>query len=319
MWLLRVWVHKFEHQSRIYGGQLKRCCTLLLLTLLAAPIQALEFTNGIETSSWRFEGSIYECSLVHGLPFYGDAVFKTRAGAGSSFLLSPLVPRLKSGKASLKLQPPEWRHNAELIDLGYVPVNKGMKPITLDSTYTERILAELYAGYALELVRAPWYGAEVSSKIQVSPIGFREAYDRYLGCLANLLPVNFDQVKRTAIYFGSNKFEPLPLSQQTKLQNLITYCKADPSVSAMFIDGHTDSVGTRADNFILSENRANEVKEYLIAQGFPEDKFTVRWHGERYPATSNATIAGRSQNRRVTIRLERDPTLVPPGAGAQED
>ena len=76
------------------------------------------------------------------------------------------------------------------------------------------------------------------------------------------------------------------------------------------VDGHTDSVGTRADNFILAENRAKEVTAYLVAQGLPEDKIVVRWHGERYPAVSNDSINGRAKNRRVTIRLERNPEMA---------
>jgi outer membrane protein OmpA-like peptidoglycan-associated protein len=252
------------------------------------------------------------------VPFYGDAVFQTRAGEQSRFKLKPKASRLESGKASLKLKPPAWRHNIETLDLGYVPVEKGLNPVQLNSRYTERLMAELMAGYELELVRAPWYGAEESTSVMISPIGFRDAYQRYLDCLADLLPVNFDQVKRTAVYFGSNKYEPLPNSQLLKLNNLLSYIKTDASIKAFYVDGHTDSVGTRADNYILAENRAKEVTAYLVAQGVSEDKVTVRWHGERYPVANNATVAGRSQNRRVTIRIERDPALIPKGAESSE-
>lgn len=290
----------------------------LLLSVIALPCRALEFANGIEESSWRYEGSRYGCSLVHGVPFYGDAVFQTRAGENSRFKLKPKASRFESGKASLKLKPPAWRHNVETIDLGYVPVDKGLNPVQLNSAYTERLMAELLAGYELELVRAPWYGAEESSKVMISPIGFRDAYARYLDCLADLLPVNFDQVKRTAVYFGSNKFEPLPASQLLKLNNLLRYIQTDASIKAFYIDGHTDSVGTRADNYILAENRAKEVTAFLVAKGISEDKLTVRWHGERYPVASNATVSGRAQNRRVTIRIERDPALIPKGAESKD-
>ena len=321
MWMFWQWLRALRREKRLdnknVNGCLKRIFGALFLGA-SLPCFALEFANGIEESSWRYEGSLYGCSLVHGVPFYGDAVFQTRAGEQSRFRLKPKVARLASGKASLKLKPPAWRHNIETVDLGYVPVDKGLNPVPLDSRYTERLMAELLAGYELELVRAPWYGAQESSIVMISPIGFRDAYQRYLDCLGDLLPVNFDQIKRTAVYFGSNKYEPLPSSQLLKLNNLLRYIQTDTSIKAFYIDGHTDSVGTRADNYILAENRAKEVAAFLVAKGIAEDKLTVRWHGERYPVSTNATVAGRAQNRRVTIRVERDPALIPKGAESSE-
>lgn len=271
---------------------------------------AFSYTNGIEESSWRFDGSVFECSLTHAVPFYGEAVFKTRAGEAANFKLVPLAQRLQTGQASLVLQPPAWRHNLRPIDLGYVPVKRGEEPVVLGDVLAERLLAELNTGYEMELTRAPWYGAEQSSRVHVSPIGFRDAYRRYLGCLGDLLPANFDQIRRTAIYFGTALFEPLPPNQRRKLDNIVRYCEADPSVTEFYIDGHTDSVDTRANNFVLSENRAKEVTKYLVSKGLPEERIKVRWHGERYPTAHNNSVEGRAKNRRVTIRLERDPALI---------
>lgn len=284
---------------------------LLLAAALHLPAHAAIYTNGIEPSSWRYEGSAYGCSLVHDVPYYGEAVFKTRAGMASSFYLDAKAPRFKSGQALMILQPPAWRHNLRAQDLGFVSVDQSRRPVTLESKLTERLLAELNVGYEVELTRMPWYGAESATRVYVSPIGFRDAYKYYLDCLADLLPVNFEQIERTAVYFGSGRFEPIASEQKLKLDNIVRYCEVDPSVKQFYIDGHTDSVGTRADNFILAENRAKQVSDYLIGQGLPAEKITVRWHGERYPATENATVEGRSQNRRVTVRLERDPALIP--------
>ena len=284
---------------------------LSVCTLASQGAYAFSYTNGIEESSWRFDGSVFECSLTHNVPFYGEAVFKTRAGEAAKFTLVPLAERLKTGQASLILQPPAWRHNLRPIDLGYVPVKRGEEPVVLGDELAERLLAELNTGYEMELTRMPWYGAEQSSRVHVSPIGFRDAYRRYLGCLGDLLPANFDQIRRTAIYFGSALFEPLPPDQRRKLDNIVRYCEADPSVTEFYIDGHTDSVGTRADNYVLSENRAKEVTKYLVSKGLPEERIKVRWHGERYPTVHNTSVAGRAKNRRVTIRLERDPALMP--------
>lgn len=284
---------------------------LLVIIGVASQASAAIYTNGIEPSSWRYEGSAYGCSLVHNVPYYGDAVFQTRAGMASSFFLDAKAPRFKSGQALMILQPPAWRHNLRSQDLGFVTVDQSRRPVTLESKLTERLLAELNVGYEVELTRMPWYGAESATRVYVSPIGFRDAYKYYLDCLAGLLPVNFEQIERTAVYFGSGRFEPIASEQKAKLDNIVRYCEVDPSIKQFYIDGHTDSVGTRADNFVLAENRAKQVSDYLVMQGLPADKITVRWHGERYPATDNSTVEGRSQNRRVTVRLERDPALIP--------
>ncbi|WP_394203337.1 flagellar protein MotY [Marinagarivorans algicola] len=283
------------------------------IPLFAAYANGFNYTQGIETSSWRFEGSVFECSIVHTMPFYGDAVFTARAGETATFALQAKTSRLKTGKALLRMEPPKWRHNLQRIDLGYVGVRQGLEPVHLGARYAERILTELNTGYEMQLTRMPWYGAEASSHIHVSPIGFKEVYQRYLGCLSDLLPVNFDQIRRTAIYFGMGTFEPLSQSQKTQLDHIVTYYQADPSITEFYIDGHTDSIDTRANNYTLAENRAKEVRAYLVSQGLPEDQMVVRWHGERYPAASNHTKQGRAKNRRVTIRLERSAT---PPAGA---
>jgi outer membrane protein OmpA-like peptidoglycan-associated protein len=72
------------------------------------------------------------------------------------------------------------------------------------------------------------------------------------------------------------------------------------------IVGHTDSVGSDAYNMRLSQRRAESVATYLVQQGVPRQNIKTDWRGKREPIASNATAAGRAQNRRVEI------TLTPP-------
>ncbi len=69
------------------------------------------------------------------------------------------------------------------------------------------------------------------------------------------------------------------------------------------VNGHTDSTGDDNYNFKLSERRALSVANYLGAQGNDPRRFSVLGYGERQPIASNATEAGRAQNRRVEIEL----------------
>ena len=67
------------------------------------------------------------------------------------------------------------------------------------------------------------------------------------------------------------------------------------------IDGFTDNKGTPQYNMTLSDKRAKAVQDFLIAQGVGPDAVTTRGFGESNPVASNATPAGRQQNRRVEL------------------
>jgi OOP family OmpA-OmpF porin len=67
------------------------------------------------------------------------------------------------------------------------------------------------------------------------------------------------------------------------------------------VEGHTDSVGSDAYNQGLSERRADAVRNYLVRQGIDASRIETVGHGESKPVATNATAAGRSQNRRAEI------------------
>lgn len=73
--------------------------------------------------------------------------------------------------------------------------------------------------------------------------------------------------------------------------------------TAVLIAGHTDSTGSEGYNQLLSQRRAESVARYLEAQGIPPVRIDAVGYGERYPIASNATAAGRAQNRRVELTL----------------
>jgi OmpA-OmpF porin, OOP family len=69
------------------------------------------------------------------------------------------------------------------------------------------------------------------------------------------------------------------------------------------VKGFTDSVGSDAYNVTLSERRANAVATYLRFHGLQARNFSAEGCGKVDPVATNATADGRSQNRRVEIRL----------------
>lgn len=67
--------------------------------------------------------------------------------------------------------------------------------------------------------------------------------------------------------------------------------------------GHTDSTGSNELNQRLSEDRASSVASYLRSRNVVPERILTRGMGPNSPIASNATAAGRAQNRRVEIIL----------------
>ncbi|HIB37030.1 OmpA family protein [Mesonia sp.] len=73
------------------------------------------------------------------------------------------------------------------------------------------------------------------------------------------------------------------------------------------IEGHTDSQGSDAYNLKLSKERAASVRNYLVEEdGIDASRITSEGYGESRPIATNKTAAGRQQNRRVEVSLEKN-------------
>ncbi len=88
------------------------------------------------------------------------------------------------------------------------------------------------------------------------------------------------------------------------LQNIADIMKQYPNTSFV-IEGHTDSTGSEANNQKLSDARAASVRDYLTTIGMPGSRLSSVGYGESRPIATNATKAGRQQNRRVEISLKK--------------
>ncbi|MFT3981573.1 MAG: OmpA family protein [Ferruginibacter sp.] len=75
---------------------------------------------------------------------------------------------------------------------------------------------------------------------------------------------------------------------------------AKKDIQSMQIIGHTDNRGKYENNVLLSQNRAESVKQYILSK-IAVDNITASGKADTVPVAENATEAGRTKNRRVEI------------------
>jgi OmpA-OmpF porin, OOP family len=79
--------------------------------------------------------------------------------------------------------------------------------------------------------------------------------------------------------------------------------KIDPTAT-FILNGYASIEGTAAHNLVLSQDRANSVKAYLVNTGVPTANLSVKGNGTANPVADNNTDAGRVLNRRVEIKKQ---------------
>ncbi len=103
--------------------------------------------------------------------------------------------------------------------------------------------------------------------------------------------------------FGSSEIRP---EYQPMLRQLADYLGTEPRVLKIQVEGHTDSLGTPERNKKRSQQRAERVRDFLMATGKIQNIQTLAvGFGSERPIADNGNFQGRKQNRRVEVRIIR--------------
>ena len=97
---------------------------------------------------------------------------------------------------------------------------------------------------------------------------------------------------------GILKTDSYPILDKAALE-----IKKDTSVSIVLY-GYASAEGTPEHNKLLSQDRANSVKAYLVNSGISASKLIAKGRGTENPIADNSTEAGRVLNRRVEIKKQ---------------
>ncbi|MGY2259570.1 flagellar protein MotY [Pseudomonas sp. SDO55104_S430] len=290
---------------------------LALLSVFASlPAMALTFQTRLESIEWTVEGDKFECRLTQPITDFGSGQFVRRAGEQATFRLNASNAMMGGGSATLLAAAAPWQPGRGDINLGTVRIGSGNVLLSSSQAQAGRLISGLIDGRSPVVRRSSGDGG--ISEVRLLPVRFNKAFADYQVCVAKLLPQNFDQVKQSQIGFPGGGIE-LDSAAKAKLQVMLEYMKADPTVNRIELDGHSDNGGNRLTNRDLSRRRALAVMEYFKANGIQESQITMRFHGESYPLAPNTNSTNRAKNRRVAVRLERGtpPEQVAPQATKQ--
>lgn len=93
----------------------------------------------------------------------------------------------------------------------------------------------------------------------------------------------------------------LKTSSYAFLEDLAQQIKKYPEAT-IYLNGHSSSEGTDLRNMMLSVDRANAVKAYLVNNGIANSKLITKGFGESVPLVPNTSEANKALNRRVEIK-----------------
>ena len=151
-----------------------------------------------------------------------------------------------------------------------------------------------YSGNEAKLPDGEWNGSRKSASVGSCP--------HWSGSVGGELTKTLSSTGRARVYGILFDLDSATIRPESKpvLDEVVASLKAEPTWQ-LTIEGHTDSTGSAEHNRVLSQQRADAVKAYLVAAGIDPARLQTAGLGASQPVAENATELGRSQNRRVEL------------------
>jgi outer membrane protein OmpA-like peptidoglycan-associated protein len=171
-------------------------------------------------------------------------------------------------------------------------LSKERTGVVLDARTEEARIARENAAIAQDqaaLAKDQAHASELTAAALAAELSALNAKQTERGIVLTLGDVLFD--------VDRSELKPAAVSDLTRLGELLA---SEPD-RAVLIEGHTDSTGSADHNDQLSQQRADAVASVLMREGISPSRLKTRGFGATSPLATNATSAGRQQNRRVEI------------------
>jgi len=151
-----------------------------------------------------------------------------------------------------------------------------------------------HSGNELKLPDGEWNGTKKSAAVGSCP--------HWSGSVGGELTKTLASTGRARVYGILFNIDSATIRPESKpvLDEVVASLEAQPDWQ-LTIEGHTDSTGAAEHNRVLSQQRADSVKAYLVAAGIDPARLQTAGFGSSQPVADNASELGRSQNRRVEL------------------
>ncbi len=143
-----------------------------------------------------------------------------------------------------------------------------------------------------------WDGTKISSEVGGCP--------HWSGGIQEQMTKDLLESGRIRLYGINFDYDSDVIREESRpiLDKIVTLLNSELNL-CIVIEGHTDSVGSSEHNLLLSQKRAESVKNYLVSEGIGSIRLFTEGYGESIPVASNATFTGRAQNRRVELVVKK--------------
>lgn len=169
-----------------------------------------------------------------------------------------------------------------------------------DDRSTHHVKLESRAGKSFMLSASAYYYIDDVSVVQTWPPLIEEPDSTITWTDGRKIEPNEIYILKN-IQFGYDSFELLDLSF-AELDKLVSVLLERPEWNVE-LTGHTDDRGSDEYNLELSQNRAREVGNYLVAHGISDTRVRIKGFGKQYPLVNKIDEEARSVNRRVEVRF----------------
>jgi outer membrane protein OmpA-like peptidoglycan-associated protein len=172
-----------------------------------------------------------------------------------------------------------------------------------DSTYSA--FASREGIYSIVLKRAKVYSIEIEAQ------GFVNLSERLdiQAITLNTTEMNFKLQPievGTVVNLKSVLFElgttDLVEESYNELNVVVDFLKTNPKVE-IELEGHTDNRGDMNKNLVLSQQRVDKIKSYLVSKGISNKRISGKGYGGSRPIATSNTEEARKLNRRVEFRI----------------
>jgi outer membrane protein OmpA-like peptidoglycan-associated protein len=288
-------------KTSVYGALL-----LLLCVSFISNANIRTYAVDVESSSWAItKQTRLSCELSHPIPGYGDALFTTEASKQLNLEFTLDMMRLPNryDAAEVYSVPPKWMRGVQQRKIGNMQLRKQYDGDLPENT-AWTMLTELEKGFWPTIYYRDWLNDRDAVAVSLNASNFKNEYENFSRCIANLLPYNFDDIAYTVLSYKRNSAELSDYSQN-RLNMIAEYLKEDLELDLVLVDGYSDNYGGPWLNEQLSIKRASAIRDLFASMGVDTDRIEITGHGEKRHVSPNDNTLDRDKNRRVVVRMSK--------------